>query len=301
MQFEASSHVGVKFKWMSQSLQPVNRFFLRPQFSIYYRRLRRFQWVAEGVSEYGVFFLLAGKLEYQANDVNNRLDVHQSLLLEPGTSISATGQNVESLLVTFSPALIIDYASRARLVGGGSAPTFKEIAIAGDKRLSQLLTDLAEELATEEAGKEIIISALTEQVAIHLLRRHSKMRRSDELELSRVGLIDRRIRRAVEFMQANLAQDLPLKEIAAASYLSPYHFARLFKKLTGTAPHAYLAGLRTSRAKSLLAETDLAMSEISARVGYTSPSHFTKAFRQTTGLTPRAFRAALVSRSVPSA
>ena len=67
-----------------------------------------------------------------------------------------------------------------------------------------------------------------------------------ELELSRVGLIDRRIRRSVELMHAQLDQDLSLKEIAAASYLSPFHFVRVFKKLTGTTPHAYLAGIRTA-------------------------------------------------------
>jgi len=282
---------------MSQSLPSFNRFFLRPQFSIYYRKLRRFHWIAEGASDYGIFFLLGGNMTYELENIAKTLELHQSLLLEPGKRLSASGQNVESLLITFSPALIIDYASRARLVSGGSAPTFNGIAIDGDNRLSQLLIDLAEEIATEEAGKEIVISALTEQIAVHLLRRHSKMRRSDELELSRVGLIDRRIRRAVEFMQTHLDQDLPLKEIAAASYLSPYHFARLFKKLTGTAPHAYLAGLRTARAKSLLTETDLSISQISSRVGYASPSHFTKAFRQAMGLTPRAFRAALVGRS----
>jgi AraC family transcriptional regulator len=281
---------------MIQNLPPVNRFFLRPQFSIYYRRLRRFQWIAEGVSDYGVLLLLAGKLRFESEGGTHTLGVHQSLLFEPGKRISATGDDVESLLVTFSPALIIDYALQARLVSGGSAPSFSSSVIDNDKRLLQLLTDLAHELANEEAGKEIIISALTEQVAVHLLRRHSKMRRSDELELSRVGLIDRRIRRAVEFMHAHLGQELPLKEIAAASYLSPYHFARLFKKLTGASPHAYLASLRSARARLLLAETDLSVTEISSRVGYASPSHFTKAFRQTTGLTPRAFRAALVSR-----
>ena len=281
---------------MSQSLPPVNRFFLRPQFSIYYRRLRRFQWIAEGVSDYGLLFLLGGNIRFESEGDTHTLGVRQSLLFEPGKSISATGNNVESLLVTFSPALIIDYAVRARLVSGGSAPSFSSSVIDQDKRLLQLLTDLTHELANEEVGKEIIISALTEQVAVHLLRRHSKMRRSDELELSRVGLIDRRIRRAVEFMHTHLGQELPLKEIAAASYLSPYHFARLFKKLTGTSPHAYLASLRSARARLLLAETDLSVTEISSRVGYASPSHFTKAFRRTTGLTPRAFRAALVSR-----
>src|SRR5262245_37619954 len=160
---------------MSQSQSAVNRFFIRPRFSIYYRRLRRFHWASESLSDYGVFFLLAGSLAYRAHDSDKYLATHQSLLLEPGSTINATGQNVESLLVTFTPGLIIDYASRARLVGGGSAPTFNEAIIDGDKRLLQLLTDLAEELAAEEAGKEIIIEALTEQTAVHLLRRHSKL------------------------------------------------------------------------------------------------------------------------------
>jgi AraC-like DNA-binding protein len=281
---------------MTSTPPPVNRFFLRPQFSIYFRQLRRFQWFSEGSQEYGVFYLLDGRLDYEVDGKRGELAAQQSLLLEPGRTVKTSGRDISSILLTLSPALMIDYATRARLVGGGSAPSFKESIIDSDKRLSQLLTDLAQELATEEAGKEIIVAALTEQVAIHLLRRHSKMRRSDELELSRVGLVDRRIRRAVEFMQIHLERDLPLKEVAAASYLSPYHFARLFKKLTGTSPHAYLAGLRTTRAKSLLAESDLSVSQIASRVGYASPSNFTKAFRMATGLTPREFRAAIVGR-----
>src|ERR1051325_8956198 len=67
----------------------------------------------------------------------------------------------------------------------------------------------------------------------------------------RVGLVDRRIRRAVELMHAQLHEDMPLEEMAAAAFLSPFHFARLFKKVTGTTPHAYLAALRLERARTL--------------------------------------------------
>jgi AraC family transcriptional regulator len=96
-------------------------------------------------------------------------------------------------------------------------------------------------------------------------------------------------------MHARLDQDVPLEEMAAAAYLSPFHFARLFKKVTGMSPHAYLSALRLERAQMLLATTDLSVTEVSARVGYVSPSHFAKAFRQTTGLSPRAFRTALIA------
>ena len=137
--------------------------------------------------------------------------------------------------------------------------------------------------------------ALVEQALVHILRNYSTPRLSEELELSRVGLVDRRIRRSVELMHSQLDQDLTLKALAAASYLSPFHFARLFKKLTGVSPHNYLAGIRATRAQLLLAETDLSVTEIGARVGYLSGSHFTKAFRIATGATPREFRKGLVS------
>ena len=97
-------------------------------------------------------------------------------------------------------------------------------------------------------------------------------------------------------LYADRTPKLPLEEIASAAYLSPFHFARLFKKLTGATPHSYLAALRAARAQTLLSETDLSVTEIGARVGYASSSHFSKAFRQATGLSPRAFRAALVRR-----
>jgi AraC family transcriptional regulator len=159
------------------------------------------------------------------------------------------------------------------------------------------MVDLTSELSTDKPGKEIIVRALVEQLIVQLLRSYSIARLSDELELSRVGLVDRRIRRSVELMHTQLDQDLSLKEVASASYLSPFHFARLFKKITGSTPHNYLAGIRSTRAQQLLADSNLSITEIAARVGYLSASHFTKAFRQATGTTPREFRKALINES----
>jgi AraC family transcriptional regulator len=219
----------------------------------------------------------------------------QALLLSPSIGGSLAGQSVELLQLTLAPALVVDHAVRMHLTGPGTAVAFRLDLVEHDERLAQLARSMTTELKDEKPGREIVLDALVEQVVVHLLRHYSNIRRSEELELSRVGLIDRRIRRSVELMHAQLEQDLSLKEIAAASYLSPFHFVRVFKKLTGTTPHAYLASIRTSRAQLLLAEPNLSVTEISSRVGYSSPSHFTKAFRQATGLNPRAFRKALIS------
>jgi AraC family transcriptional regulator len=218
------------------------------------------------------------------------------LLVEPSEILTASGKDVETLYLTLAPQFLLDYAARMRLVGPSVSVSFPVRVAGADQRINELATTLKAELAVERAGREIILTAVVEQIVVHILRHFSNLRRSDELELSRVGLIDRRIRRAVELMHSQLDRELSLKEIAEASYLSPFHFARLFKKLTGTSPHAYLAALRTTRAQMLLAESDLSVTAISARVGYASSSHFTKAFRNATGLTPSAFRKAIVSR-----
>ncbi len=278
----------------------MDRVFLRPQYTLHYRRARRVRWTNSARSDYAVLFLLQGRMRGLVAGEGVELREAGALFIDPGiaaeaaTSGGGAGVETELLTLTFAPSLVLDSAVRMGLTLSGARVMFSAAMVDTDEHLTRLARDLSDELAEEEAGQGLAVAALVEQMLVHLLRRHANVRRSDELELSRVGLVDRRIRRAVELMHAHMDRDLPLEELAAAAYLSPFHFARLFKKLAGTSPHAYLAALRVERAQSLLAETDISISEVSRRVGYSSPSHFTKAFRQTTGLTPRAFRAAIV-------
>ena len=271
-----------------------DRVFLCAEFALHYRRAARTRLVNDARTDYIALFQLRGNLSSKKDDDSFELKEGGALLLDPGMSVTALGRDVEYLQVTLSPAFVLERAALAGMVGAGASVNFRAALVEQDKRLARFARDLAEELMEEEAGQEIVLGALVEQLTVHLLRHHSNVRRSEELELSRVGLVDRRIRRAIELMYAHMNRELPLEEIAAAAYLSPFHFARLFKKLTGTSPHAYLGNLRVAHSQSLLAETDLSISEVSARVGYSSPSHFTKAFRQAIGLTPRAFRKAVV-------
>jgi AraC family transcriptional regulator len=283
---------------MSRSKSQLDRVFISPQYALHYRRAARVSWLTEARADYVVLFLLGGKLPGRVGEVSVEIEEYGALLLDPGaTATAAAASDAEYLLLTLSPSFMLDCAARTGLVGATATVSFRTSVVKRDERLARLTLDLAGELQQKEAGQEMVIAALLEQLVVHLLRHHSNVRRSDEIELSRVGLVDRRIRRAIELMHAHLSRELPLEEIAASAFLSPFHFARLFKKLTGASPHAYLATLRVARAQALLAETDLSVSEVSARVGYSSSSHFTKAFRQATGLAPRAYRAALVSRS----
>lgn len=280
---------------MTRPLSPLNRFFVSPEFSLYYRRTKQLSWQNQATSGYSLLATLSGKVDYTIAGKERTLSESEVLVLEPNTSVTTKGKQVELLFLTVSASLVIQHATSMRLIPPKSIITFTGEHIHGDQRLDSLLAEFVAELAVEKPGKEIVMRALVEQTLVHVLRNYSTPRHSDELELSRAGLIDRRIRRSIELMHTQLDQDLTLKALAAASYLSPFHFARLFKKLTGTSPHNYLAGIRATRAQLLLAETDLSVTEIGARVGYLSGSHFTKAFRIATGATPREFRKALVS------
>ena len=282
---------------MIRSLSPLNRFFLSPDYSVYYRRAKHLHWQNQANAGYSLLAVLDGELEYTCSGKRHELTASQSVVFEPNVSITATGTQAELLFLTFSASLVLQHAAAMHLVPSKSTVTFARSELNSDQRLDSLLAEFAVELATDKPGKDIVLRALVEQVLVHVLRNYSQARLSDQLELSRVGLVDRRIRRSVELMHTQLDQDLTLRALAAASYLSPFHFARLFKKLTGSTPHNYLAGIRATRAQVLLADTELSVTEVGAQVGYLSASHFTKAFRLATGTTPREFRKGLISRN----
>lgn len=235
-------------------------------------------------------FLLIHVLESQIA----ALPTGSSLLSNPShaAQLALSRKQNRLLLVRLSPELLIETATRLRLYRTGSHLLFRSpmIPVTNDVKLRQTLESIAAELEGGAAGWSDMIRSLVNQLAVYLLRAHINVQRSDEIELSRVGMVDRRLRRAIEFMHDNCGRELTLAEIAAAAYLSEFHFARLFKKITGATPHTYLAGLRIERARRLLVESDLAITEIGAEVGYASQSHFTKVFREATGMTPHTFR-----------
>jgi len=108
-----------------------------------------------------------------------------------------------------------------------------------------------------------------------------------------------RLRRVTEHIQQNLDKDLRLAELAALVYMSPYHFARLFKCTTGVPPHRFVVRQRIARASAFLATQGLSVAQISRMVGFRTPSHFTTVFRRVTGVTPRRYRTAYVRDARP--
>jgi AraC-like DNA-binding protein len=104
------------------------------------------------------------------------------------------------------------------------------------------------------------------------------------------GLPRYKLRRAVEFVDANLGRVVQLKDMAKVADVSLFHFHRQFKKTTGLTPHQFIVQRRIEQAKVLLAQSNLPIIDVAVQVGFMDQSHFTTTFRKLTSMTPRIYR-----------
>jgi AraC family transcriptional regulator len=99
-----------------------------------------------------------------------------------------------------------------------------------------------------------------------------------------------RLKRATEYMTANLAEPICLADIAASAGLSRMHFAAQFRAATGLRPHEYLIRRRIERAQELLLTSRLSLVDIAMDVGFRTQAHFTTVFGRFVGETPSVWR-----------
>jgi AraC-like DNA-binding protein len=110
--------------------------------------------------------------------------------------------------------------------------------------------------------------------------------RADTVEAYQVS-----VERAIAHMKTHLAEELELDGIARIAAISKFHLVRVFDKITGTTPHHFLACLRMQRAKELLLNSDVSITDVCLEVGYASLGTFSRTFSNLVGVSPQEFRA----------
>jgi two-component system response regulator YesN len=98
------------------------------------------------------------------------------------------------------------------------------------------------------------------------------------------------IERAKKYILDNYSEELRLETVAREVHLSPTYFSALFKKMTGCSFAKYLTRVRIAKAKELLENTDISVTDIAFQVGFNDPAYFAGIFRREFGLTPLAYR-----------
>lgn len=103
----------------------------------------------------------------------------------------------------------------------------------------------------------------------------------------------RRVNRAMDYIDAHLAEPIRLKQLAAQAHFSPYHFVRVFTAITGETPASHLRRLRLARAALLLyGWPNASILEIALATGFQSAPVFARAFRLEFGMSASAWRRA---------
>ncbi|WP_197340279.1 AraC family transcriptional regulator [Ralstonia solanacearum] len=108
-----------------------------------------------------------------------------------------------------------------------------------------------------------------------------------------------RIARVVEAILADPGAPHTVESLAAVAHLSPYHFHRIYRALTGESVAATVQRVRLARAAHRLTGAGEPVSAVALDVGYDSPQAFARAFRGFAGVSPSAFHAR--QQSLPSA
>ncbi|CAI8965818.1 AraC family transcriptional regulator [Pseudomonas sp. IT-P74] len=144
-------------------------------------------------------------------------------------------------------------------------------------QLHRLLESPATALQQQTIWRELVLS---------LLQRHAAVP-----DAGKPGKEHRAVSLAKELLLVQLAAPPSLEALAATVNLSPFHFARVFRRATGMPPHTWLMQQRIARARALLQSGCLPL-EVAMQLGFADQSHLSRQFKQVYGVGPGAYRSA---------
>jgi AraC family transcriptional regulator len=191
----------------------------------------------------------------------------------------------EHLALYLEPDLVRRAASESRL---SARLNVVEKYSPSDPVISSIGMALLAEAGTEGLSGRLYAESLANVLAVHLFRYYTS-EGSAPLRLSG-GLSGQKLRQVLAFIGDNYTSDLRLAELAQVADMSSFHFAREFKRTTGTTPHQYLIEFRIERAKALLVNSELPLVQVGLQSGFSHQSHFTRLFHRFTGTTPQSYR-----------
>jgi AraC family transcriptional regulator len=160
-----------------------------------------------------------------------------------------------------------------------------------DPLLETICRQIVHEMTHPDGCSRMMIESLGQQLVVRLIRQHSSV--SGSRALSEKGVAsyrDWRLRRAIEYLEANLSDDVGLNDLANVAGLSTARLSGLFREGTGEPPHRWLMNRRFTRACELLGNPSLTITAIAHQCGFASSQHLATVMRRRLATTPTAYR-----------
>lgn len=232
---------------------------------------------------YELNLVLDGEAEHVVNGERHVLRPGSGFLLSPADfhEIRAIGPEPLTCLNTvIDPGLM---EQQLAAVGPAALDGFPWLA--DDFSVAEPdLRRLQREFERPRVGSRRVTEALVACLVVELARRCGVR----DQPAARPAGGDDDLRIAVLFVDRHFREPITLANAAAQAHLSPNYFSERFRQYTGTTFQLYLQERRLRFARSLLAGTDLSVSEVCHASGFNSLSHFGRAFRRRYGATPSA-------------
>lgn len=158
-------------------------------------------------------------------------------------------------------------------------------------KIKDYLLMIDAEFKEQKSGYLIVIRNLMENILLWI--RRSANRYPEKL-------VDHKdaIQRALNYIDEYFLTDVSREQLAAISKYSYDRFRHVFKDVMGVSPKQYIINKRLEYSKTLLANTDESITEITYKCGFSSTSHFIQVFKRTTDITPVAYRKQLHSEHI---
>jgi AraC-like DNA-binding protein len=248
---------------------------------------------AEQHKNYSIAIVVSGSFQYQGDGVRELMTPGSFMLGWAGQEFECRhehGTGDRCIAFSFTPEYFEQLAADT---GAGSGNGFQTLRVPPLRALSPLvaqacagLTDHAdaswEELGLQLAGK-----------TLELVQHGYLGSRSSIAPPSSEARVTRALRMIESHIHGGLgtgAEALGMERLAAEAGLSPYHFLRMFERITGTTPHQYILRMRLREAALRLADSPEKVLDIALDCGFGDVSNFNRAFRTEFGVNPRAYR-----------
>ena len=230
-------------------------------------------------SLYQWYCVVYGNVNFSCNERFFTLQPDESTLISPGV-MRAPKYHIKSIgyfyILFENHRLMLDDLAD------------KIVTIPSDLRFD--LNALINEINRPGENTYEFVEALVTRILIELERKTKSPNRTVNFSSLDINSQNEVFNQIDAYLKRNLFKNISRKDLSEVFHISPSHLARIFRKSSGMTISRRLFQLRINRAKQLLLESTLPISEISLQVGYTNFSHFTHIFHRETGVTPGDFR-----------
>lgn len=191
------------------------------------------------------------------------------------------------------------FAAAAAEIGRPGSLSLTPVFGGDDALIREIVLGLLAETNAGFADGGLYAESLATALAVRLVHLYSA--RADVPAEIGGGLGRRRLRQVVDYIHDHLADGVSLSDLAREAGLSPFHFARQFRRTTGLPPHEYVTRCRVERARELLVRPGIGIADVAVQVGFCDQSHLARHYKRIFGLTPANFARSVSRRNlVPS-